>query len=146
MSGFFPELGNDSFPGMGSVVEQKVREFKRDGGAWQRKEGVVVDKDSVDSGNTNDTTNLRPGLVLLLGSNGRYVPADHADAPDAVDVVAGEVVILDHFLELRDKSGTVVHKPAAGIIAGFVDDAQIIYVDGTYKTAIQAALKLVDFR
>lgn len=142
MGEFNDHLGNDSFPGMGAVVEQAAREFKRDGGAWQHKVGIVVDKDSVDQGNTNNTTTLRPGLVLLKGANDRYVPADHTDAPDAVDVVEGEVVILDHYLNLKDKSGTVVHKPASGLVAGFWVEGQIIFVDAGYEEAVKAALKL----
>jgi 2-methylcitrate dehydratase PrpD len=141
---FFPEMGTDSFPGQGTPVEQKSRIFQRDGGAWQRVEGVKVDSASVDAGNTGNTTKLRPGLVLLKTAGGKYVPADHADAP-AVGAVT-LVGILHHYLDMRDKSLTAVDKPAAVLIAGFVTDAQIIYVDGSYKATVQAALKLVDFR
>jgi|SRR5579862_3184311 len=141
---FDTSLGIDSAPGMGAVVEQKVREYKRDGGAWQRLEGVQVDKNTVDAG-SSPTTNLRPGLVLLKSAvSGRWVQAGHADAPASGSLTL--VGILDHYLELRDKTGTVQHTMAAVLIAGFVYDAQIIYVDGSYKTAVQAALKLVDFR
>ncbi len=147
MSDFFPELGNDTFPGMGAVVEQQVRIYKRDGSKWERLESIEVDSASVDAGNTGNTTKLRPGLVLIkLASSSRYGPADHSDAPASSAVVAPNVVILDHFLDTRDKSGTAVNKMAAGLVAGFVTDAQVIYVDGTYKSAVQAALKLVDFR
>ncbi len=143
---FNETLGNDMAPGMGAVVTQKSRIYQRDGDKWSRKEGIMIDKDSVDAGNTNDTTNLRPGLVLLKAASGRYVPADHADAPDAVDVGEDEVVILDHFIDMRDKSGTVVHTPAAGLVAGFVIASQIIYADAGYESAVKAALKLVSFR
>ena len=61
MSNFNVELGNDVFPGMGAVVEQAAREYVRDGRKWHRVEGIVVDKDSVDSGNSGNTTTLRPG-------------------------------------------------------------------------------------
>ncbi len=147
MTDYNMQIGNDVFPGQGTVVEQAVREFVRDGRAWLRKETVTVDKDSVDAGNTGNTTNLRPGLVLVkAASSSRYVPVDHSDAPLSSAVVAGQVGILDHYLDTRDKTGTAVHKPASVVIAAFVTDSQIIYVNGAYKAAVQAALKLVDFR
>lgn len=141
---FFPEMGADSFPGQTTPIEQQVRIFQRDGGKFERVEGVVVDAASVDAGNTGNTTKLRPGLVLLKTVGGKYVPADHGSAPvvGAVTLVG----ILHHWLDMRDKSLTAVDKPAAVLIAGFVTDSQIIYVDGSYKATVQAALKLVDFR
>lgn len=146
MTDFNEHLGNDAFPGMGAVVEQPVRNIFRDGRAWHRMEGIKVDKDSVDAGNTGNTTTLRPGLALFKTAGGKWVPADHTDAPDAVDVGPGECVILGDYLNLKDKSGTIVDKPFVGLIAGFVFDDKIIWVDAGYEEAGKAALPLVDFR
>jgi len=145
MAPFNPTLGRDSLPGIMTPVEQAAREFLKDVDAVCVK-GIVIDSASVDAGNSGNTSVLRPGLALVrgAGTGGKFVPADHGSAPLYSAVL--EAVILNHYVDMRDPSGTAENKSAQGVWFGRVDDAQIIYVgDANYKTAIKAALAQVRF-
>lgn len=146
MSGdFFPEMGNDALPGISTPVEQEVNEFLKDN-QHLKSIGIVIDAASVDPGHTGRTTVLRAGTLLMKGAatNGKYVPAGHANAP-ASNAITG-AVILEKFVDMRSKDPNVTaDKSGRGVIHGFVDDSKLFYVDNAYKSALQAALPLVAF-
>jgi hypothetical protein len=144
MGEFNPTLGRDSLPSIITPVEQAAREFVKDIDFLKVK-GIVIDKDSVDAGNTNQTYILRPGLALIrgAGTGGKFVPADHASAPISSAIL--EAVLLNKYVNMHDPSGATENKEAQGMWAGRVDDSLVIYVDGSFKTAIQAALLSIRF-
>lgn len=148
MSGNNFELGANRMPGLTDEVAQLSRQFLTDHNHL-KKVGIRIEADSVDAGHSGKTYLLRPGLALVRvetgGNKGKYVPADHADAPANSDVE--KAVILMGFVDMRKRSDPTdtEDQMGEGLIHGFVDDAQIIYVDAGYKTEIQDALYLVEF-
>lgn len=145
MSGdFFTQLGNDALPGITTPVEQEVNEFLQDNDHL-KVIGIVIDSASVDAGHTGRTTNLRAGTLLMTGAGtgGKYVPAGHASAPASNAILSA--VILTKAVDMRTKDNSVADKSGQGLIHGFVTDSKLFYVDGTYKTALQAKLPQVSF-
>lgn len=148
MSGNNFELGATRMPGLSDEILQESRQFLTENNHF-RTRGIKIASASVDVGHTGKTHILRPGLALVRvevgGNAGKYVPADHADAPDAVDLE--KAVILMQFVDMRKRSDPTTYEDqqASGLVHGFVDDAQIIYVDGSYKDEIQGVLPMVEF-
>jgi len=148
MSGNNFELGANRLPGLSDEVTQLSRTFLTDHNHL-KVIGIRIHEDATDDGHTGKEFLLRPGLALVRceagDAAGMYVPADHADAPDAADVE--KAVILMGFVDMRKRSDPTAqeNQQAQGLIHGFVDNAQIIYVDATYEDEIKGVLPMVEF-
>ena len=148
MSGNNFELGKTRLPGLTPEVAQESRQFLLDNNHILRR-GVRIEKDSTDDSHTGKEYKLQPGLALVRieeGANkGKYVPPDHADAPDAGDVVMAG--ILMEYVDMRKRSDPedVEDQQASVLIHGKVDAAQIIYADASYEDEIKDVLPGVFF-
>jgi hypothetical protein len=140
--------GDFGMPGLSPKLTMKTRKFLLNDKHVEYKNGVVIEKGTVDAG-SSPTDLLRPGLILVrveTGANkGKFVQTSHADAPIAADVK--DAVILANYVHTKGPDGTTADRAGLGVIHGMVDEGQIIYVtaDATYKANIKAALKLVQF-
>jgi len=146
--GYKQESGQDQLPGVSDAVEQTQKVYKYDN-VHAAFDGVRIHKDTDDEGNSGSEHKLRPGLVLvkvITGENaGMYVDLDHADAPANGDV--SDVVILDEWKDLKDKTGTRQNVQAKVMVHGQVVDAQLEYnsADATRQGIAQGKAKLIRF-
>jgi len=127
--GYNEELGHSQLPGVSDAVEQTQKVYKYDNQHCVF-DGVRIHKDTDDEGNTGAEWKLRPGLALVLVINGgpndgMYVDLDHADAPANNDVT--DVVILDEWVDLKDKTGTRQNVQAKVLVHGQVKNDEIEY-------------------
>lgn len=138
--------GHGKLPGLSTRIDMKARQILFGQGGLINAPSVIVHADTVDAGGT-PTTELRPGLVLVRietgAHKGKFCQYGHASAPGTAGAIK-MAVILEHFLEMRDETGTAVDKPAMALIGGLFDESKIIYVsaDADVKAAMKAALKL----
>lgn len=147
---YMDHAGGNLMPGISAEVTQKQRRYKTVED-HQVLTPIVIHKDTVDNQNAGNTTELRPGLTLVRIEAGgadqfKFVNPEHASAPVEASVV--EAVILDEFVEMKDKAGAVKDQQASGLIHGFVDESKVLYGAGTagaYKTKIKTVLKAVHF-
>lgn len=149
MSGNNFELGSQRLPGLTPEITEESVVFLRDNNHLTRI-GIIIAAGSLDAGHTGKTYKLRAGMALvrvITGANkNKYVPADHADAPANSDVESA--VILMETTDMRQRANPSLYEDqmASGLVHGFVDDANINYVNpGSYKVAIQDVLPLVSF-
>ena len=117
-------------PGLTAKETQLTRDFITDN-HWVLERGITIPANAVDSLNT-PTTKLRPGLALVRAEAGaaigKFVPMGHADAPAAAAMK--EAVILSYFVNMLDSAGVAEDKHVAGVKAGFVEDAKILFDGG----------------
>ena len=138
--------GHGGLPGLSTRVDTKSRQILLGQAGLINAPSVIIHADTVDAGGT-PTTELRPGLVLVRietgAHKGKYCQYGHASAPASAATIK-HAVILEHFLEMRDDTGTAVDKPAMALIGGLFDESKLIYVsaDADVKAAMKAALKL----
>jgi|GEM_PF-1957006 len=147
--GYNEHLGHNQLPGVSASVEQTQKVYKYSLG-HEDYDGVRIHKDTDDEGNVGSEHKLRPGLCLVKvingGANdGMYVDPDHADAPANNDVT--DVVILDEWVDLKDKTGTRQNCQAKVLVHGQVKDSEIEYnsADATRQGVLQGKAKLIRF-
>lgn len=141
-------LGEDRLPGMKEEVSQPVREPFLLDESWFLKRGVIIEKNSVDVGNTNKTHTLRAGTVLTRieqGANaGKWVPADHADAEASNDVLHAGILQKDVNL-IIDTDGTLKDMNGMVVVAGRIDEDKVNFVDAGYRDDLVAIMNLCHF-
>ena len=141
--------GDFGLPGLSTLQTGKSRQFLFGLGGLVKRAGFVVHADTVDAGGT-PTTELRPGMVLVRietgAHKGKFCQYGHAEAPASAAAIK-DAVILDHYLEMRDSTGTAVDKQGGGLIGGVVDESKIVFVSVASDVilAMKAALNLVRF-
>ncbi|MGH9462006.1 MAG: hypothetical protein ACRD1X_12355 [Vicinamibacteria bacterium] len=149
MGGLNQHLGGDALPGMGPEVTQPIRTPFLKNENWFLVRGMVIEKDSEDAGNVGLETTLRAGIVLVRveaagATQGKYVPADHTDAPAAASVLHAAILLKD--VNMLSKDGvTVKDQSAPGVIGGWIDEDLVNFVDAAYRDDIVGALTLCYF-
>jgi hypothetical protein len=150
MGGYNDQLGHNQLPGVSDAVEQTQKVYKYGDLGHESYDGVRIHKDTDDEGNVGAEWKLRPGLCLVKvingGANdGMYVDLDHADAPVNNDVT--DVVILDEWVDLKDRAGTRQNCQGKALVHGQVVDAQIEYnsADATRQGVAKGKAKLIRF-
>lgn len=148
--GYNDHLGHSQLPGVSDPVEQTQKVYLYGDRKHTSYDGVRINKDTDDEGNVGAEWKLRPGLALVKvingGANdGMYVDLDHADAPANNDVT--DVVILDEWVDLKDKAGDRQHCQANVLVHGQVVDAEIEYnsADATRQGVVKGKAKLIRF-
>jgi hypothetical protein len=146
MGGYNDHLGHSQLPGVSSPIEQTQKIYKH-GGEVMDYDGVRIEKDTDDEGNVGAEWKLRPGLVLVTGVAlaGKYVDLDHASAPANDDIT--DTVILDEWVDLKDRNGTRQDCQAKVLVLGQVTNSQLEYndADATRQGKAQAKAKLIRF-
>jgi hypothetical protein len=150
MGGYNDHLGHSQLPGVSDAVEQTQKVYKYGDPTKEDYDGVRIHKDTDDEGHAGKTHILRPGTVLTKvvngGANdGMYVDLSHADAPANGDLV--DVVILDEWVDLKDKLGNRQNCQGKVLVLGQVKDSELDYAsaDATRKAAAKAKAKLIRF-
>lgn len=148
--GFNDGVGGGVLPGISAEVTMKQRRYKSIED-HQFLIPIVIKADTIDNQNAGNTTELRPGLVLVRVEAGgadqfKWVNPENAAAPVEASVI--EACILDEFIEMKDKAGAVKDQQASALVHGLVDDSKLLFGAGTagaYKTKLRSVLKLVHF-
>lgn len=143
-------LGGNLLPGVSAEVVQKQRRYKTHED-HQMVIPIVIKADTVDNQNAGNTTELRPGLVLVRVEAGgadqfKWVNPENAAAPLEAAVI--EACILDEFVEMKDKAGAVKDQQASAVVHGMVDNSKLLFGAGTaapYIAKLKSVLKLVHF-
>jgi hypothetical protein len=148
--GYNDHLGHSQLPGVSDPVEQTQSNYLYSDRAHSSFDGVRIHKDTDDEGNVGFEHKLRPGLVLVKvingGANdGMYVDLDHADAPVNNDVT--DVVILDEWVDLKDKNGDRQNCQGNCLVHGQVKNSELEYnsADATRQGVAQGKAKLIRF-
>lgn len=144
------DQGSIGLPGLSDEIAQEARIFLTDDDHVKGK-GVRIGKDTDDEANVGKEHKLRPGLAVVRveaggATQGHYVDANHADAPNAASIV--EAGLLMHGVDMRDREGSGRQdQPALVLKHGFVDVDKVDFgtADGPTIQAIKDALPLVQF-